>query len=146
MSERQHAAEPVTADALGSPPTELSAAIERLLGNPELISTVASAMGIAPKASATEADVSEDAHDEPTAAPASAEPALPSPDALAAMAPLLGMLSGKSIGSGKGHGRDNDKACLLRALKPYVSHGRREAIDAMIRISEISDLLKAMQR
>ena len=140
MSERQHDAA-VTPDALGAPPSELSAAIERLLGNPELISTVASAMGMTPKGAAA-STAEEVAERVPTGVPsAEASPLLPSPESLSAVAPLLGMLSGKG-----GRGRENDKTCLLRALKPYVSQGRREAIDTMIRLSELSDLLKTMNR
>ena len=58
------------------------------------------------------------------------------PDMIGAIAPLL------SSELSKHPKRDDKRACLLRALKPYLSSGRSEAIDYIIRFSEISDLLK----
>ena len=77
---------------------------------------------------------SEAAEASETAAPASAPERLP--EAISALAPLL---SGEGVKHSK---RDNDRACLLRALKPYLSPGRSEAIDYIIKFSSIADLLK----
>ncbi len=40
-------------------------------------------------------------------------------------------------------GNDN-RACLLRALKPYLSAGRSEAVDYIIKFSRISEMLKKL--
>ena len=110
----------------------LSLAIDQLLAHPEVLSMVASALG-SPKAPAEEAEPSE------AALAASAAPASEASEALSALAPLLSGLSGLARG-GK-ETPDDPKACLLRALKPYVNPARREAIDTMIRLSQLSGLL-----
>ena len=128
---------------------DISSAIERLMANPELISMVASSLGInkkesqessPPSATPTETSV-------PVAVPPPAPQAPPStdslgisPDAIAALSPLLGMLTGKGGATKK----DDDRACLLRALKPYVSRGRCEAIDTILQLSRLSDMLRHM--
>jgi hypothetical protein len=38
--------------------------------------------------------------------------------------------------------RDHDRDCLLRALKPYLSHDRGQAIDYIIKFSSIAEVLK----
>ena len=131
----------------GEPPS-ISDAIARLMAQPELLSMVASAIG-APVPSAakpTEAAADKTADDSaptpspaPTATPdthASVGASLP--DLITTLAPLLGGKAG-SLAAG---GKDDDRTCLLRALKPYVSPGRREAIDYMIRLSRISEAIK----
>ncbi len=59
------------------------------------------------------------------------------PEAISALAPLL---SGK-LGT---NAPDSRRDCLLKALKPYMSEGRGEAIDTIIKISKISDVLKTL--
>ena len=155
-------------DQRGSPsqPPSISDALDRLLAHPELLSMVASAIGN-PTASATPSvqtneataqDPIDNTHEDISAndatdsdiLPASEEkiatPSIP-PAGIAEMvnvfAPLLsGNISKSKINSLSKP--DDDRACLLRALKPYVSRGRREAIDYMIRLSQISDILKHM--
>ncbi len=134
----------------GAQSLDISSAIERLMANPELISMVASSLGINKKEP-------QDSHPSPAPAPTSAPVAVPppapqtvpplstdsldvSPDAIAALTPLLGMLTGKG-GTTK---KDDDRACLLRALKPYVSRGRCEAIDTILQLSRLSDMLRHM--
>ena len=136
-------------------PPALSDAIDRLLAHPELISMVASAIGMGQTASPppAEAQTAEAQTAEAQAADAVSLPApsestsLPTggirPDAMASLSPLLGMLSGKGA-KGKKSAAEDSRACLLRALKPYVSRGRCEAIDAIIQISRLSELLKNM--
>lgn len=55
--------------------------------------------------------------------------------AISALAPLI---SG-SLGGSKA---DSDRACLLRALKPYLSEGRCEAIEYIIKFSKLTDVIK----
>ena len=129
------------APPLSSP--ALSDAMERLLAHPELLASVASAIGLG-KPNATQANT-------PTAVdpPNPPEPDLPvaSPyptadlgEAVAAIAPLL------SAFTGKGSSNQNDpRSCLLRALKPYVSPGRAQAIDTILRLSLVSEAIKKVK-
>lgn len=133
-------------------PPALSDAIERLMANPELISMVASALG-APRSGAGESKPTpepETAREISESVSLSSEPVSTEkmkgitdelPVLLNTLAPLL---SAKGGGDKRGalDVKDDRGACLLRALKPYVSGGRREAIDYMIRISQISELLR----
>ena len=140
---------------VGGLPEGLSGAVDQLLAHPEILSMVASALGkggptpnAAPPA-ATEAPTQAEA-EEPVvpsntaeaAAPVAAPSAEPVPaDLIATLAPILTGLSGKGGIQGR---KDDPRACLLRALKPYVNPARREAIDYMIRISQISDLFRQL--
>ena len=117
----------------------ISSAIGKIMEHPELISMVASALGgNAGKSDAVSAEVTEaDSQSEVQTAPPSS---LPSTDAVTTLLPLLKGLSlgGGSKDSGKSGFRHEP---LLRALKPYVSHSRGQAIDYILRISQISGLL-----
>ena len=120
----------------------IASAMEQVLAHPELISMVASALGASQK--------SAEEKEEPEAPPAVATGAQsptsnndPPSEMLAVMAKLSPLLSGLSKGS-LGAKTDDRRACLLRALKPYVSAGRREAIDYMIGLSQVTDLLKQL--
>ncbi len=126
----------------------ISDAIEKLLAHPELLSSIASTIGLG-KASPTTAESTEPLADAKSASapeeavlPVAANPSSPTSDlgeAVAALAPLLSAFSGKGGGGPKG---DDPRTCLLRALKPYVSRGRAEAIDTIIQLSRVSDVLK----
>ena len=133
-------------------PLALSDAIERLMANPELLSMVASTLGGTRSGDAKQASVSERSEEPLDTAPASSD--IPSaekvkgvtdelPVLLNTLAPLLSAKGGTDK-KGIPDIKDDRGACLLRALKPYVSAGRREAIDYMIRISQISELLRRL--
>ncbi len=128
-----------------APPDGLSDAISKIMAHPELISMVASALGgAAPKeVSMAEAKSDIPEEDPPVLTEVSKVSAPSNPpglnDTIAALAPILGSLTGKG---GLSPQKDDKQACLLRALKPYVSSGRGQAIDYMIRLSQISDLMK----
>ncbi len=144
----------------GAPPS-LAEAMEKIMAHPELISMVASALGTPnPSASTEQVSYAAVATSEESVADGSADknvsaptieglhpPAssehVPSAEWIATLSPLLSGLSGKGIKE-KGKGSEDPRSCLLRALKPYVSQGRREAIEYMIRISQISELLKRL--
>lgn len=130
---------PADPPSLASP--SISDTIEKLLAHPELLSTIASTVGLgksAPTPITPESPSTQDQASLPVAAPSPA-PAGDLGDAVAALAPLLGALSGK--GGPKG---DDPRTCLLRALKPYVSRGRAEAIDTMIQLSRVSEVFKKL--
>ena len=107
---------------------KLSSALNEIFSNPQMLSAISSmaqslkADNSSPQAQAkTDEAKSEDAHT------ASSE-RLPE---------LLSMLS--SGGSGI---KQNRRSELLCALKPYLSPSRSEAIDKIIRFSELSSVLK----
>ena len=109
---------------------DISNLLSGVLSNPEMLSMVSSmAEQLKNGASNPESPPSQ-----PTeAAPTSALPQKDIAGALSALAPLLSTNSSKA---------DSDRACLLRALKPYLSSGRREAIEYIIKISKLTDVIK----
>lgn len=128
-------------------PSSLSDAISKIMENPEIISTVASALGSmsAQKPTATGAE------SEGVDSSSRSEQTSPSPDLSSIVTGLAPLMSGMSAKRSPSHEK-NDKGseavrreALLCALKPYVSESRREAIDYIIRISRISELLKPNQ-
>lgn len=143
-------------------PPAFSEAMGRILEHPEWISAVASALRTPDLTTSAETETllptepSADENDEGENSSGSSPPLdeavrteshAPSfpqelPALLHTLAPLLSVKNGGEP-KGKGH-REEPSANLLRALKPYVSRGRQEAIDYMIRISEISDLIKRL--
>lgn len=108
-----------------------SSILNGILSNPEMMAMISSMAG---KLKSENAPAESEAAEASEAATASAPERLP--EAISALAPLL---SGEGVKHSK---RDNDRACLLRALKPYLSPGRSEAIDYIIKFSSIADLLK----
>ena len=137
-----------TSESVGTPPS-LSDAVTRLMENPEIISKVAAALGnmSAPKAVSSDASEKEV---EDTVASAESKNTDASPDLSALVSKLAPIMSGLS-GSGVSTPSDRKNEFssdlrrreeLLCALKPYVSDGRREAIDYIIRISRVSELLR----
>ena len=117
----------------------ISDAISKLMEHPELISMVASALsGNSPQepqsAAASEEESAESAE---TSAESS-----PPHDAISSVMPMISKLS--SI-SEKGGGIDKKHEQLLCALKLYVSPARRDAIDYILKFSQMSSLFKALK-
>lgn len=111
----------------------LSGAIGKIMEHPELISMVASALGVNAPASGTEGAASNKSAPQP-------EVALAQNDVLAALMPRLGKLSEASA---REAGFKHEP--LLCALKPYLSKERCETIDYIIRISKLSGLIGGMR-
>ena len=109
-----------------------SSILNGILSNPEMMAMISSMAG---KLKSENAPAESEAAEASEAATAASAPER-LPEAISALAPLL---SGEGVKHSK---RDNDRACLLRALKPYLSPGRSEAIDYIIKFSSIADLLK----
>ena len=101
-------------------PEGLSAALDKLMANPQLINMVASALG---GAAAPPSD---------TEKKESAENTVPAMS-LDKILPLVGKLSGG--------GASCKHEPLLCAIKPYLSPARCQAIDTIIRISKMSDVI-----
>ena len=127
-----------------TPMPSLSDAIERLMANPELMSSIASAIGSV-KAE-PDAVAAEDTNSQPPQAPP--PPQMPDLGRLVStLSPMLSSLSANGSRQPSDQPEKHDRGtkkreALLCALKPYVSDGRKEAIDYIIRISQISDILK----
>jgi hypothetical protein len=114
--------------AMGMP--DVSATIDKLLANPELINMVASAIG---KSSPVT-----DEKEQNAVLVSSKTGSVP--DVISSIAPVLSALKGAD-----GHNsRSDHRSCLLAALKPYLCKERCEAIDYMIKLGKISELLKNM--
>ena len=112
---------------------DFSAVLGSILANPDMMSTIRSmAEKLKGEPSPAEVEVSEQAPVEESVS--DTKP----PDAISALAPLLSAdLSKLSKG-------DDKRACLLRALKPYLSENRCEAIEYIIKFSTISDVIKRL--
>lgn len=119
----------------------------KLLANPELISSVASALGLGNPLAAQAEQKEETEHKTPAESDGSVEAlsqSLPQkdklPDIISTLSPLLSTLT-----SSQSHS-DNRRACLLRALKPYLSRERSDAIDYIIKLSEFSEVFKSLSK
>ncbi len=115
-----------------------SNALNSILSNPEMLSMISSmAEKLKSDSHPSEPQVKPSESPESVAEPTSAAPSQPSlPSILGTLAPLL------SADGAKPSKRDNDRACLLRALKPYMSHDRSQAIDYIIKFSSLAEVLK----
>jgi len=119
-----------------SPP--LGEIIGKLMADPEIMKTLSSVIGkkdtAADQAQPTEAK-------EASAAEETAPVSSGASEAIDRLPEVMAMLT-PALKNGKIPERNDRRTCLLRAIKPYVSRGRCEAIDYMIRIAGISDILK----
>ena len=122
----------------GGVPIQLSEMLDKLLANPQILSSVASALASsqgqtaqAPPENAVQTSVRQD----------------PSLDAVADKLPeimnMLRPMISPSVSSSKSDG-GGKKEALLCAVKPYLSDGRREAVDYIIKLSRIAEILKKM--
>ena len=126
MSESKTTTETGTGDALSS-------ALGAMLSNPEMLGVISSLAkelkeGSQPPTEAKEPEI------ELRSSPPAAEN-----DMSALVGKLAPLLSGASSAGSK---KEDDRACLLRALKPYLSEGRSEAIDYIIKFSVLAKALK----
>ena len=122
-------------------PPDFSTMLDKVLANPQILTAVASALSQsnseAPMEKKSDAVEVEDSAVKSASAPEIDAMAQKLPQMMKAMAPLL---------SSSGGTLKNDKrACLLNAIKPYLNPARCEAIDYIIRFSQLSEVLKAMK-
>ena len=120
-----------------------SAALDGILSDPEMMSMISSMAEKLKGGSSPPEETPSSASQQPSsgeASEASLTAALPDlgnlGGAISALAPLL---SGGLLAS---TAQDDKRACLLRALKPYLSKNRCDAIDQIIMLSRLSGLLK----
>ena len=105
---------------------DLGAMVTKLLGNPELLSQIASTVGV-------EMPQSED-KSPPSEGEAHSVSAPPNMDGILSI--IGGLGGGKSSGGGAGR-----RTALLTALKPFCNEHRCRTIDYMISISRLSENL-----
>lgn len=110
----------------------ISEAVSKLMAHPELISAVASALG-GMQGGVPSPPPPEEAAQSPSSPKVSASPDIP-----ASLSPLLSKLASQSGGVCR-------HEALLCALKPYVSPSRKEAIEYIIKISKMSNLVKGLK-
>ena len=118
-----------------------SSALGSILSNPEMMSMISSMADKLKNGAATSGEPQDVAlekvkEEEETAAEKAVPPLGDLSGAMNAIAPLL---SGKALA---GSAQNDNRACLLRALKPYLCKSRCDAIDHIITFSRISELLK----
>ena len=125
---------------IGQP--DLSGMLGKLLANPQIIETVASALSGERESAAPpmQADVAVVSEKEKSASPDIEAMAQRLPEIMGMLAPVLQQKGG--VGSDKAHTVSDKRACLLNAMKPYMSPQRCEAIDYIIKFSQISEILK----
>ena len=103
--------------------TDLSEMIEKLKENPEIVSNVASALGLGVP---------------PTNKQTGENVTAQLPEMLSAISPLI------SASDSSPHS-DDQRLALLIALRPYLNPARQEIIDYIIKFSKIGDLLKKLK-
>lgn len=119
-------------------PEGISAALDKLLANPQLMGMVASALKDSTPAPSAQQNVSEDTVPEVTTVSATpSDTPVFSPDAIL---PLIGKLSRTSDSAGNAK-----HEALLCAIKPYLNPKRCQAIDGIIRISKMSAIVKQLK-
>ena len=136
-------------DASGSGislPSDFSAMLDKVLSNPEILTTVASALSGASETAEDSAPQKVKAEAEKTAEASSGAVDVDAmmqklPQMMKMLSPVLSSDSVKSKASA--HPSDK-RSCLLAAIKPYLSPARCEAIDYIIKFSQLSEILKTI--
>ena len=104
---------------------DLSALLGKLAENPDMLKGILSSIA---GEGATEAKASED----------SPAPPAVDPEMMAKLAPVMSMLGGNALQ------KSSPRCDLLRALRPYLSPARREAVDYIIRLDGLGGVLGNM--
>lgn len=115
---------------------ELSNIINALKENPQILSSVFSALG-----ANSHPDAAAPSDSQPLRNPEAAADKLP--EMVSALAPLL---ADDHFSQGKGAPAQSDhKTALLYALRPYLSPERREIIDYILKFSKLGELIKKLK-
>ena len=128
-------------------PASLSDAINMLMENPQIISSVASALGNMSQGGASATDKASTPDVEKTEVPpVDRTPAsIDLSSLISSISPLISGTSQDRQHSTYGKGSESrQREALLYALKPYVSQSRQDAIDYIIKISRMSEVLKTI--
>ena len=129
---------------------DLSGALAKLMADPSLLQTIASALGNGQNTvEATSAPPAEDESSEKDRSVVSTSSEKGVSDISGSIGDILPAISKLSALSGNlsSHGKDNSKdtrICLLNALKPYLNPRRCDAIDKLVKFSSLSELMKKL--
>ena len=129
-------------------PNDFSAMIDKVLSNPEILTTVASALSGSSVNGAGEENAKtaekEKVEDSVQAASALDTDAMMQrlPQMMKLLSPMLSGGGAKSQGSSAAP--SDKRTCLLLAIKPYLSPERCEAIDYIVKFSKLSEILKTI--
>ena len=124
----------------------ISGMIETLMSKPELLQGIASLLGTSDKEEAgeekeVEEGESTESETEATRDTANLIPPIP-PQLLSKLPAILSLLGGAE--SGKKSKKEADREALLCALKPYLTESKVQAIEKLIKLSRLGDLLSSL--
>lgn len=151
-----------------SPVSPLPEALGRLMRDPALLSRIGEIVKTAaeaPPSEETAAPSPKDAQSAPLeeasakteaetetetgkspSLPVGASPLAASPALLEMLPALLSSFGGRPpSGTGRGKGPMGEREALLCALKPFLSPARREAVDTVLRVARLRELLQGLQ-
>lgn len=151
-----------------SPVSPLPEALGRLMRDPALLSRIGEIVKTAAEAPPSEETATPSPRDAQSAPPEEASakteaeteteteksPSLPvgasplaaSPALLEMLPALLSSFGGRPpSGTGRGKGPMGEREALLCALKPFLSPARREAVDTVLRVARLRELLQGLQ-
>lgn len=149
-----------------SPVSPLPEALGRLMRDPALLSRIGEIVKTAteaPPSEETAAPSPKDAQSAPPeedcakaeaktetenspSLPVGASPLAASPALLEMLPALLSSFGGRPpSGTGRGKGPMGEREALLCALKPFLSPARREAVDTVLRVARLRELLQGLQ-
>ena len=121
--------------------------IETLMSKPELLRGIASALGVSENEEKEEEkkenqeEKEKTQEKEPTEETANLIPQIP-PQLLSKLPTILSLLSGTD--GGKKSKKETEREALLCALKPYLTENKVQAIEKIIKLSRLGDLLSSL--
>lgn len=118
----------------------LSSMINTLKENPALLQSIASSLGMASDTESEKKEEEVSTLAEQKSEEVSKAPTM-SPEIMKALPTILSLMNGE--GKPKSQSEANREA-LLYALKPYLSQSRADAIEKIIRLSRIGDILSGL--
>jgi hypothetical protein len=125
---------------------DLSGALNKLMSDPSLLQSIASAIGGTSQKNETlprPDDTSE--KDVSAVSQASQKPSDDLSDNISDILPAISKLSALgNLSSPQKNASQDSRICLLNALKPYMNTRRRDAIDKLVKFSSLSELLKKL--
>ncbi len=121
-------------------PEALSGMINTLRENPALLQSIATSLGIEKSEEREKEKEEENEAPQQTTEAASSEISVP-PEIMKALPAILTLMNGNGKAKSKS---ETNREALLYALKPYLSKSRADAIEKIIRISRLGDILSGL--
>ena len=128
---------------------DIAGAIAKLREHPEIISAVAGALSGGASSNSSETDERSDSKPSENKALSNIPENVPIEkitEAMTVIAPILSEFGSKPSHDKEIKGNPEDhRHALLHALRPYLSHDRREMVDYILKFGRISELLKKIK-